>query len=81
MGLGSGGSNGDQTGAFTNGRFTFTFAAPVDSVTFSSSQNAFEVADVAVAAPEPATWAVMLLGFAGMGAVLRGNRRRTANVA
>ena len=26
--------------------------------------------------PEPATWALMLMGFGGLGAVLRGNRRR-----
>jgi hypothetical protein len=30
------------------------------------------------AAPEPATWAMMLLGFTGMGATLRARRRRTA---
>jgi len=32
------------------------------------------------AAPEPATWATMLLGFGGLGAVLRGSRRRRAPV-
>jgi hypothetical protein len=26
--------------------------------------------------PEPATWAMMLLGFAGIGAVMRRRRRR-----
>jgi opacity protein-like surface antigen len=31
--------------------------------------------------PEPATWAIMLIGFGGLGAALRMNRRRTAAVA
>jgi hypothetical protein len=31
--------------------------------------------------PEPATWAMMLVGFGGMGAVLRRNRKATAAVA
>jgi len=26
--------------------------------------------------PEPATWAVMLMGFGGLGAALRANQRR-----
>ena len=30
------------------------------------------------AVPEPATWAMMLIGFGGLGAALRMNRRRTA---
>ena len=28
--------------------------------------------------PEPATWAVMLLGFGGLGAVMRSRRQRAA---
>jgi hypothetical protein len=31
---------------------------------------------IATAIPEPATWAMMLAGFFGLGAVLRGDRRR-----
>ena len=31
--------------------------------------------------PEPATWAMMLIGFGGMGAMLRSSRRRNAAVA
>jgi hypothetical protein len=39
-----------------------------DKVVFSSTQNSFEFDNVAVAgAPEPSTWAMMLLGFAGLG--------------
>lgn len=38
------------------------------------------VDDIALAAPEPGTWALMLAGFGGLGAVMR-SRRRTAVVA
>jgi hypothetical protein len=31
--------------------------------------------------PEPATWAMMLIGFGGLGAALRMNRRRTTAIA
>jgi hypothetical protein len=33
----------------------------------------------AAAVPEPATWALMLLGFGGMGVAMRRNRRRNVN--
>jgi len=39
------------------------------------------VAGVSIAAPEPATWAMMLIGFGGLGAALRMNRRRSAVAA
>ncbi len=65
--------------AHANGRFIFDFAAPVTSATFSSTSNAFEVASVAGGAvPEPATWALMLIGFGGAGIGLRSSRRRPA---
>jgi hypothetical protein len=43
----------------------------------SSSQNAFEIDNIAInsGVPEPATWGMMLLGFAGMGMALRRRRR------
>lgn len=74
-------ANGNQVDAGTNGLFR---AAGSDgerfnSVTFSSSQNSFEVDNLAVGGvPEPASWALMILGFGGAGAVLRGQRRRQA---
>jgi hypothetical protein len=59
-------------GAGSNGRFTFLTSAPLTSVTFSSSQAAFEIADVAVSAvPEPGVWVMMLGGLAILGAMLR----------
>ena len=80
LGAISGAANGNQSASDTNGRFTFTFSAPVTSITFSSSQNAFEVADVA-AVPEPASWAFMLLGAGVLGGGLRASRRRAALLA
>lgn len=68
-------ANGDQIAAGTNGRFTVTGTAGelFSSVTFSSTGNSFEVDNLAVngAVPEPATWALMMLGFGGMGAAMR----------
>jgi hypothetical protein len=59
--------NGNQQSGSSNGLFEFSFAAPVTSVTFSSTQNSLEVASVSSAVPEPSTWAMMLIGFAGLG--------------
>ncbi|MDB5194890.1 MAG: hypothetical protein JWO84_74 [Parcubacteria group bacterium] len=39
--------------------------------------NSVGNASVSVAVPEPATWALMLVGFGGLGAALRANRKRT----
>jgi choice-of-anchor C domain-containing protein len=39
------------------------------------------IASISIAAPEPATWAMMLIGFGGLGAALRMYRRRTAVAA
>jgi hypothetical protein len=35
----------------------------------------------AATVPEPATWGLMLVGFGGIGGLLRSSRRRTATVA
>lgn len=62
-------------------RVNFDFGgANVNRIVLSSTGNSFEVDNFAVspgaAVPEPATWAVMILGFGAVGAALR--RRRTA---
>ena len=71
-------ANGNQVAAGTNGLFTVTGAAGevFTSVTFASSQNSFEVDNLAAvsAVPEPATWAMMLIGFGAIGVSMR--RRR-----
>ena len=70
-------ANGDQGAAATNGRFDFNFAGqPVDEVLFQSSGNSFEFDNIAAAGvPEPASWAVMLVGFGGLGAAMRSRRK------
>ncbi len=84
LGLISGAADGDPTSPYTNGRFVFTFARPVTSVTFSASHPAFEIADVGIGpsvingAPEPGTWLLMCLGLAGAGASLRRRNRAAA---
>lgn len=74
-------ANGDQGNPNTNGRFRF-FAEGSErivGITLTSSQNSFEVDRLAIAAvPEPATWAMLIGGFAFIGAASR--RRRTHNV-
>jgi hypothetical protein len=65
--------DGNQTASDSNGLFYFVFSPSeaVTSVTLSSSSNALEVAGVSASnissIPEPSTWAMMLLGFAGLG--------------
>jgi hypothetical protein len=41
----------------------------------ASNDNGFAGATYAASTPEPATWALVLLGFGGMGAALRSRRR------
>ena len=70
--------NGDQSQGFT---VSYHFDAPVTAITFTSSQNSFEFDKLAGGVPEPTSWALMILGFGGAGAVLRGQRRRQAVAA
>ena len=80
---------GDMTGstglfgtfAQTNGadiarRFTYSTnnGQHIGEVDFYSTQNAFEFDRIAGVVPEPATWAMMLVGFFGLGATLRSRK-------
>jgi hypothetical protein len=59
-------ATGNQLGANSNAYVTFSNLL-FDEVILSSSSNSFEFSNVAAAAPEPATWAMMILGFCGVG--------------
>src|SRR5580704_11348854 len=73
--MSTGVDSGNQTAGESNGLFTFTFAQPIDSVTFGSTGNSFEIAAIGAAGsggvPEPATWAMLLTGFFGIGGLMR----------
>ena len=74
-------ANGNQSADATNGRFTIWGSSGVtfDSINLASSTNSFEIDNVAVGSvPEPATWAMMFLGFAGLGYAGFHRGRRTA---
>ena len=82
------GGNGDQLGSLTNQRVTITSSDAIYGVQLRSTTPAFEadnfffsghsggnevhVGDV----PEPASWAMMLLGFGAVGGAVRSQRRK-----
>jgi hypothetical protein len=69
---------GSRTSANDNQWFNiWDTAGPIVFFTASSTQNAFEF-DMGSSVPEPSTWAMMALGFAGLGyaAFRRGGRAR-----
>lgn len=62
-------SNGDQ--GLNGSKYVNIFTdKAIQSITFSSTSKAFEFDNVSIAAvPEPSTWAMMILGFLGVGFV------------
>ena len=73
------GAHGSQTLPASNARVTFANVAgeaAIGGLRLSSGQNALEADNVAFtnAVPEPATWAMMLIGFGAVGYSMR--RRR-----
>jgi PEP-CTERM motif len=74
------------TGSTSNGRFTFVdSSADITSIIvsersgfFSVPSNSFEIAQITTSVPEPSTWAMMGLGFAGL--AFAGYRTRRAPV-
>jgi len=75
-------ANGDQSAPNTNPIVTFMLSGlDQQAVSFNmlSTQNAFEIDNIAVnSVPEPATWAMMLFGFGACGMALRSRRRKLA---
>jgi hypothetical protein len=63
-------------GLNSGGAYTLTFTGQATSDETSFIDNVSGVGGV----PEPAAWALMILGFGGVGAVLRGQRRALAAV-
>ena len=65
--------NGSQTDPLANQEVLITGLAPFSQLTFTSTQNAFEFSvfphgtPFNPGTPEPSTWAMMMLGFAGLG--------------
>jgi len=77
VGLGASGT-GDQTSPLGNELVTITGLPAFTTATFSSSNNAFEFS-LGSAVPETSTWAMMGLGFAGLGyAAFRRNTKGRA---
>jgi hypothetical protein len=59
-------ASGNQTASTSNAYITFS-GLSFDEVVLSSSGNSFEFTNVAAAAPELSTWAMMTLGFLAVG--------------
>ncbi len=72
---------GDQSSPSTNGRVFYDTQGLDSIIGFSLTSigsNAFEVDNISVAAPEPATWGMMLLTAGIAGASLRRRRNRAS---
>jgi hypothetical protein len=60
-------ASGDQ-GSDASNRFMTFYGATFDEMILSSVENSFEFTNAEVTAvPEPATWAMLMLGFCGVG--------------
>lgn len=65
---------------YTPYTYTFTATGSATTLTFASATNTafgpvLDNVSVTAAVPEPATWAMMMLGFGAMGSVLRRRKR------
>lgn len=76
--FGNGSSVGNSTGFFQ-----FNFTQPTNSINLgiTAASDAVLYTTVPSAVPEPATWAMMLLGFAAIGMAMRRRPTRSAQFA
>lgn len=76
-------ATGNQTSYSTNRYVTlFLTSGSFDYARLSSTSNSFEVDNIAAGVPELSTWAMMLIGFAGLSfATMRGARRSRSAAA
>jgi hypothetical protein len=77
--------NGSQTDPQANQLITITGLGAFTTATFSSTGNAFEFSLIpaglnqTIGTPEPSTWAMLMIGFAGLGyAAFRRNSKGQA---
>jgi hypothetical protein len=73
-----GGTGGEDRVSSTN---TMPFTPPTGSDGINDTYGSFTLVFTPSGAPEPATWAMMLLGFGGLGAAMRSRRRQAASAA
>ena len=59
---------------------SIAFAPPASSGTATGKQPSFSETLALLPVPEPATWAMMLVGFGSIGLVVRARSRRMAKV-
>ena len=73
-------ADGGQGSYASNGYVLITALPAFDIVLVMSSSNSFEFDNVAAGAPEPWTWAMLMIGFVGLGsaALRRGRKNRLA---
>ena len=78
------GNNTDSEVNNVTAFWLFNFASPTNTIMLANgagSSNAAIFATQAAAVPEPATWAMMLVGFGAIGASMRRSRRVGARLA
>ena len=88
------GTNGDQLGGWSNQRVTIASSQAIYGVQLRSTTPAFEAdnfffsghlpgnqGDIHAAVPEPASWALMLVGFGAIGCMARSQRRKVSFAA
>lgn len=72
-------ANGNQD-SYSSNRYVIFSSLAYDRVVLGSNTAAFEIDNIASAVPEPATWALMLIGFGGIAFMAYRRARRAAAV-